>query len=407
MPAQLFPFAEYWWFYAVFGSLITLLLVIDLSAHRASDSISMRAAVRWTGVWLVLGMSFSVVIYLLTAHHYGGDVARRMSIEYLTGYLVEESLSIDNMFVFALIFRYFSLGAKQQHRVLFYGILGAMILRGLFIAAGSALIQFRWVVLAFGVFLVVSGVRMAFASDRKVEPDHNPVIRLVRRFLPVTNELHGNRFLVRQAGVLYITPLMVILLVLESTDVVFAVDSVPAVFAVTKEPLIVYTSNIFAVLGLRAMYFVLAGALDRFHLLKYGLSVILVFVGLKMAVLDELAGGRLPGGFSLGVIVVTVVAAIALSLLFPRSGGWDPRRLVPIARVAVGSVFAILSCASLAIAAGGRPAFLQVPSLDVIREEWLYVSGICYAVCGWLLLRSRRTGGTSSLPAKRRHSAGS
>lgn len=405
MPSQLFPFAEYWWFYAVFGSLIVLLLVLDLSAHRNSDSISMRAAVRWTGVWLVLGMSFSFVIYLLTAHHYGGDVARQMSIEYLTGYLVEESLSIDNMFVFALIFRYFSLGAKHQHRVLFYGILGAMILRGLFIAAGSALIQFRWVVLAFGVFLVVSGFKMAFAGDKKVEPERNPVIRLVRRFIPVTSELDGHRFVVRRAGVWYITPLMIILLVLESTDVVFAVDSVPAVFAVTKEPLIVYTSNIFAVLGLRAMYFVLAGALDRFHLLKYGLAAILVFVGLKMAVLDELAGGRLPGGFSLGVIVVTVVTSIALSLVFPRSEGWDPRRMIRIGRIAVGAVFAILSCASLAMAAGGRPAFLQVPALDVIQAEWLYVSGVCYGICGWFLLRSQRTGAASSLPAKRRHSS--
>jgi tellurite resistance protein TerC len=402
MPSQLFPFAEYWWFYAIFGSLIVLLLVLDLSAHRSSGSISMRGAVRWTGVWLVLGMSFSFVIYLLTAHHYGGDAARQMSVEYLTGYLVEESLSIDNMFVFALIFRYFSLGAKQQHRVLFYGILGAMVLRGVFIAAGSALIQFRWVVLTFGVFLVVSGLRMAFAGEKKVEPDRNPVIRLVRRFIPTTNELDGNRFVVRRGGVLHITPLMVILLVLESTDVVFAVDSVPAVFAVTKEPLIVYTSNIFAVLGLRAMYFVLAGALDRFHLLKYGLAVILVFVGLKMSVLDELAGGRLPGVVSLGVIVATVVASMALSLLFPRSGGWDPRRLVRMGRVAVGSVFAILSCASLAMAAGGRPAFLQVPALDIIRAEWLYVSGACYGICGWLLLRSPRAGAASSLPAKRR-----
>ena len=253
------------------------------------------------------------------------------------------------------------------------------------------MIQFHWVVIAFGVFLVLSGLRMGFASEKKVDPERNPVIRLVRRFVRITNELKGQRFVVREGGAICFTPLMVILLVLESTDIVFAVDSVPAVFAVTKEPLIVYTSNIFAVLGLRAMYFVLSGALDRFHLLKYGLSVVLVFVGLKMAVLDDLAGGRLPIGFSLAAIAISVVAAIALSLLFPRI----PRErksdgTARIWRLVVGFAFAALCCMDLAIAAGVRPSFLENTDLEVLRTEWLVVSGLCYALCGWLLLRPRR-----------------
>lgn len=318
---RLFPFAEYWWFYAAFGILILLLLAMDLSAHRMSRPISMRAAARWTGLWVLLGTGFSGVIYLLASNRYGPGVASQMSFEYLSGYLVEESLSIDNMFVFALVFRYFSLGGEQQHRVLFYGILGAMVSRGIFVAAGSALIQLHWVVMAFGIFLVLSGLRMAFTSETRVDPERNLVIRVVRRFVRITGEMKGHRFVVWEAGAICFTPLMVILLVLESTDIVFAVDSVPAVFAVSKEPLIVYTSNVFAVLGLRAMYFVLAGALGRFHFLKYGLSMILVFVGLKMTVFDDLAGGRMPIGFSLAVIASTVVGAIVLSLLLPRTRG--------------------------------------------------------------------------------------
>jgi tellurite resistance protein TerC len=391
MATRLFPFEDYWWFYVAFGGLIVLLLVIDLAAHRTSGPISVRVAARWTGLWVLLGMGFTCVIYLTAANRYDPGVARQMSFEYLAGYLVEESLSIDNMFVFALVFRYFSLNVAQQHRVLFYGILGAMVSRGIFVAAGSALIQFHWVVIAFGAFLVLSGVRMAFASENKVDPESHVVIRIVRRLVRVTSELRGQRFVVREDGAIWFTPLMVILLVLESTDIVFAVDSVPAVFGVTKEPLIVYTSNIFAVLGLRAMYFLLAGALDRFHLLKYGLSVVLVFVGLKMAVLDDLAGGRLPIGFSLAVIATTVIGAMALSLLFPRMPSEALNdRATRVGSIVIGSVFTALCCASLLMAAGVRPSFVETGGLEAIRSEWLYVSGLCYALCGWLLLRPKR-----------------
>jgi tellurite resistance protein TerC len=204
--------------------LIVLLLVIDLAAHRTSGPISVRVAARWTGLWVLLGMGFTCVIYLTAANRYDPGVARQMSFEYLAGYLVEESLSIDNMLVFALVFRYFSLNVAQQHRVLFYGILGAMVSRGIFVAAGSALIQFHWVVIAFGAFLVLSGVRMAFASENKVDPESHVVIRIVRRLVRVTSELRGQRFVVREDGAIWFTPLMVILLVLESTDIVLSIQ---------------------------------------------------------------------------------------------------------------------------------------------------------------------------------------
>ena len=391
MTTSVFPFAEYWWFYAAFAGLIVLLLALDLSAHRGPRPISMRSAARWTAVWMFLGLAFSVVIYLLAAGRAGPDAAGRVTIEYLAGYLVEEALSVDNMFVFALLFRYFGLAGELQHRVLFYGILGAMVFRGMFVAAGSALIQFHWVVVGFGVLLVLSGLRMGFAGERTVEPERNLLIRLARRLVPVTREMRGSRFAVRQGRAIAFTPLMVVLLVVESTDILFALDSVPAVFAVTREPLIVYTSNVFAILGLRAMYFVLSGALDRFYLLKYGLSVVLVFVGLKMAVLDDLAGGRLSIGFSLAVIAFTVAVSIVLSLLLPRQTERPPgSQSAGVVRVIAGSVFVLLCCTSLAIAAGLRPAFLDAHGLEAVRTGAFWISGFCLGFCGWMLLRPNR-----------------
>jgi tellurite resistance protein TerC len=317
----LFTFADYWWFYAGFGALILALLTIDLLTSR--KTLTMKASVRRAGIWVLLGLSFSAVPYFLALARYGSDAATQMAFEYLTGYLVEESLSIDNLFVFALLFRYFGVTGERQHRVLFYGILGAMVFRGIFIAAGTALIRFHWVVLAFGVLLIVSAVRMAFSGDQMVEPERNFVIRLIRRFIPITHGDHGDRFIVREGGAIRFTPLVVVLLSVESSDVLFAVDSVPAVFAITREPLIVYTSNVFAILGLRALFLILAGALDRFYLLKYGLSFVLAFVGLKMVVLDEWAGGRIPIGLSLSVIAAALAASVILSLLFPRAANTE------------------------------------------------------------------------------------
>ena len=318
MSATLFPFADYWWFYLLFTALIVSLLALDLLAHRKAHVIAFREAAAWTAVWILLALAFSYGLFLFATTRFAPAVAGQVSLEFVAGYLVEESLSVDNMFVFALVFRYFAVPSRYQHRVLFYGVLGAMVFRGIFIAIGAALIRFHWVLIVFGLFLIFTGIRMAMEKETKIEPEANPVIRLVRRFLPVTAELHGYRFVVRTGGLVYLTPLMIVLLVLETTDIVFAVDSVPAVFAVTKEPLVVYTSNVFAILGLRSMYFLLAGAMDRFHILKYGLAFVLVFVGLKMALLDDLFGGRFPIGVSLAVICAAIGISIALSQIFPK-----------------------------------------------------------------------------------------
>jgi tellurite resistance protein TerC len=377
---ELFPFRDYLWFYAAFGGLIALLLALDLRAHRSARPLSTRTAAVWSAMWILLGLSFSLVIYLLAAGRHGSPAATRASFEYLTGYLVEESLSIDNMFVFAMLFRYFSLGAAQQHRVLFYGIVGAMAFRGIFVAAGSALIQFHWVVIAFGVLLILSGLRMAFASGKEVDPERNPAVRFFRRLVPVTAEMHGTRLAFRDATGIRFTPLLAILLVVESTDIMFAIDSVPAVFAVTREPLIVYTSNIFAILGLRAIYLTLAGGLDRFRYLKYGLSVVLVFVGLKMAVLDDLAGGRFPIALSLAVIASVVTASVAFSVFVDRKPSESKSRRASMGRIALGSIFAALCAASLAFAVGVELRLLGTGALEEIKAEWLYLSAMGHGV---------------------------
>lgn len=280
-----------------FTGLVIALLAFDLTFHRKDHQISFREAELWSGFWIALAAGFGVVLYLVASMRLPSGVARQLSLELLAGYLVEESLSVDNMFVFALIFRYFAIPSKYQHRVLFYGILGAMFFRAVYIAVGTVLIRFDLVIILFGLFLKVTGIRMAFGTEKQIEPGRSPIIRLVRRLLPVTSELGAGRFFAKVNGVWHITPLMMVLLFLEATDIMFAVDAVPAVLAVTREPFIVYTSNVFAILGLRAMYFLLAGALDRFHALEYGLGVVLVFVGIKMVWLDRLFGASSPSGF--------------------------------------------------------------------------------------------------------------
>ena len=248
------------------------------------------------------------------------SAARQVGLEFLTGYVVEKALSLDNIFVFVVVFAFFGIPALYQRRVLFFGIIGALIFRAVFIALGSALLQHHWVILLFGGFLILTGLKMMFVPDRKIDPDRNPVIRLFRRFIPVTGELHGQRFFVRVKGVLYATPLLIALLFVEISDIIFAIDSVPAIFAITREPLIVFTSNVFAILGLRALYFLLAGAVDRFALLKYGLALVLVFVGLKMVWLNDAFGGKFPIGWSLAIIGGVIAVSIGCSLLFTRSG---------------------------------------------------------------------------------------
>lgn len=330
----LFPLAEYWWFYAGFTGFVLLLLALDLGVfHRKAHAVSFREAATWSVVWVALALVFNFLLYQYALWKFPQDArlmavpgfdpeaaAWRVALEFLTGYVVEKSLSVDNIFVFVLVFGYFAIPAKYQHRVLFYGIAGALLFRAIFIALGSALMQYHWVVVVFGLFLVFTGLKMMFAKEKPVEPEKNLLIRLFRRFVPTTSELHGQRFFVRaERGVLHATPLFVALLFLEATDIIFAVDSVPAIFALTSEPLIVFTSNIFAILGLRALYFMLAGAMDKFHLLKYGLATVLVFVGLKMVWLNGLYGGKFPISISLGVIASVIALSVVLSLAFPKA----------------------------------------------------------------------------------------
>lgn len=314
-----FSFADYWWFYAGFTGFVLLLLAIDLGVfHRNAHVVSFREALGWSVVWVVLALAFNYGFYHYASSTFGGEAGRQIGLEFLAGYIVEKSLAVDNIFVFVLVFAYFGIPPVYQHRVLFYGIIGALVFRAAFIALGSALMQYHAIVLLFGAFLILTGVKMLWAPERKMEPEKNPVVRLLRRLMPIAPALHGQRFTVRLDGRLHATPLLVALLVLEMSDIIFAVDSVPAIFAVSREPLIVFTSNVFAILGLRAMYFMLAGAVERFHLLKYGLALILVFVGLKMVWLNGLFGGKFPIAWSLGIIGLLLAASIAASLWWPK-----------------------------------------------------------------------------------------
>jgi tellurite resistance protein TerC len=329
---ELFPFSEYWWFYLSFVGLVVLLLALDLGVfHRKAHEVSFREAATWTVVWIALSLLFNLLLYNFALWKFPQDArlmavpgfdpnaaAWRVSLEFLTGYVIEKSLSVDNIFVFVMVFSYFAIPAKYQHRVLFYGILGALIFRGIFVALGAALMQYHWVVIVFGLFLIFTGIKILIAKEKEIDPERNLLIRLLRRIIPVTSTLQGGRFFTLQNGRRFATPLLVALIFLEATDVIFAVDSVPAIFAITNEPLIVFTSNIFAILGLRALFFMLAGAVDKFHLLKYGLGVVLVFVGLKMVWLNQLFDGKFPILLSLGIISGVIAAAIVLSLLFPR-----------------------------------------------------------------------------------------
>jgi tellurite resistance protein TerC len=339
MPPILFPLAEYWWLYAAFTGGVLLLLALDLGVfHRAAHEVGFREAAAWSAVWITLALAFGLALYRYALWKFPADprltavpgfdpaaAAWQVALEFLTGFVVEKSLSIDNVFVFVLIFGYFAIPPKYQHRVLFYGILGALVFRAVFVGLGSLLLQFHWVVWLFGAFLILTGIKMIFAPEKGLDPDRNPLIRLFRRFVPVTAALHGHRFFVRQDGAWAATPLFITLLFVEITDIIFAVDSVPAIYALTDEPLIVFTSNVFAILGLRALYFLLGGAVTRFHMLKYGLALVLIFVGLKMAWLNDLWDGKFPIGWSLAVIGTLIGASLVLSLLVsPRRAAAQP-----------------------------------------------------------------------------------
>ena len=310
-----FPFADYWWIYASFTAFVLLLLALDLGVfHRRAHVVSFRESLGWSIVWVTMALAFNYGFYLYASSVLGPEAGRQAGLEFLTGYIVEKSLAVDNIFVFVLVFQYFAIPPILQHRVLFYGVLGALVFRAAFIAVGTVLMQYHVVVLVFGVFLLVTGLKLLWSPEPKIEPDRNVVIRLFRRLVPVTPDLHGPRFLVKLGGRWHATRLLVALLFLEMSDIVFAVDSVPAIFAVSNEPLIVYMSNVFAVLGLRAMYFLLADAIRRFDLLKYALALILVFVGVKMTWLNGLYGGKFPIEWSLGIIGALLIGAVLASL---------------------------------------------------------------------------------------------
>jgi tellurite resistance protein TerC len=328
---SLFPFAEYWTFYVGFVSFVLILLLLDLGLfHRKAHSVSMKEAGAWSVIWISLALVFAFLFWHYALYRFGVSErlnaiagfdptasANRVALEFLTGFVVEKALAVDNLFVFIVIFQFFNIPPQYQHRILFYGILGALVFRAGFIAIGAALMQIHWAVVLFGVFLVFTGVKVMLAGDKPLDPEKNRLLRLLRRHLPVTNDMSGGRFFLKLGGKWFATPLFVCLIFIEFSDIVFAVDSVPAIFAITREPLIVFTSNIFAILGLRSLFFLLAAVVHLFHYLKYGLGLVLIFVGLKMVILNELFGGKFPIGWSLGLIAGILGGSILLSWLFP------------------------------------------------------------------------------------------
>ena len=297
------------WPWVVFTVFVLGMLALDLGVfHRDAHVVTKKEAALWSLVWILLALIFNAGLYYVS-----GPVR---ALEFLTGYLIEYSLSVDNIFVFMVIFSYFAVPEAYRHRVLFWGILGALLMRGLFIAVGAALLQhFHWVIYIFGAFLVLTGIKLLLKEETSVHPEDNPAIKLLRRLMPITERYEGQRFFVTRQGQRFATPLLVVLVTVESTDLIFAVDSVPAIFAVTTDPFIVYTSNVFAILGLRALYFLLAGVVGLFCYLRYGLGSVLGFVGMKMMLADVY---KISIGVSLGVIAALLTLSILASLLLPR-----------------------------------------------------------------------------------------
>ena len=288
-----------------FNLFIVLMLALDLGViHRKAHVIEFREALRWSAFWISLALTFGVAVYFWRGSEAG--------LQFFTGYLIEESLSVDNLFVMLMIFTYFRVPALYQHRVLFWGILGALVMRAIFIVTGVALIEkFHWMIYLFGAILIFTGIKMALEKDKEIHPEHNPVLKLFRRLMPVTKDYVGGKFFVHLDGRRWATPLAVVLVLIETTDLIFAVDSVPAVLAVSRDPFIVYTSNVFAILGLRSLYFALAGMMNRFQYLHYGLAVILTFVGAKMLLSKKV---HLPIELALGVVLGTLALSIIVSL---------------------------------------------------------------------------------------------
>lgn len=329
---SLFPMAEYWWLYAAFSAFVILMLVLDLGVfHKEAHVVTFKESATWSVVWISLALVFNFILYKYASYKFPIDerllaipgfdaaaAAKQVGLEFLTGFVIEKSLAIDNIFVFVVVFSFFAIPPKFQHRILFYGILGALFFRAIFIALGSVLMQYHAVVIVFGLFLIITGAKMMFQPDKQLDPSNNWVIKMLKKAFPITDKFNGEKFFLVENGVRYATPMFVALIFIEFTDIIFAVDSVPAIFAITKEPLIVFTSNIFAILGLRSLYFMLAGVVDKFHLLKYGLASVLIFVGLKMVYLNNLFGGKFPISLSLGIITALIGGSIVASLIFKK-----------------------------------------------------------------------------------------
>ncbi|MBI4833097.1 MAG: TerC family protein [Candidatus Lindowbacteria bacterium] len=295
--------------WVAFNIFVLLMLALDLAVfHRKSHEVSIKEALEWTGVWVALALLFNVGIYFTR----GSDTA----LKFFTGYILEKSLSVDNLFVFLLIFSYFGVASLYQHRILFWGILGALVIRAIFIATGVALMQkFHWIIYIFGPFLILTAIKMAMEKEKEIHPEKNPALRLFRRFANISDDHENGKFFVKRAGRYVATPLFVVLLVVETTDIVFATDSIPAILAVTTDPFIVYSSNVFAILGLRALYFALAGAMKMFRYLNYGVSAVLAFVGAKMILTEAY---KIPVGIALGVVGGILLVSVIASVILPE-----------------------------------------------------------------------------------------
>ncbi|MES2178078.1 MAG: TerC family protein [Gemmatimonadota bacterium] len=298
------------WFWVGFIAFVLAMLSLDLGVfNRTPHVVGAKEALTWTSVWVGLALAFAAGLAVL--------VDRQSALTFLTGYVIEESLSVDNIFVIVLIFQYFAVPAQHQHRVLFWGILGALVMRGLFIGLGAALLaRFEWIIYIFGALLVITGIRMATKQDEEFDGEQNPVVKFTRRFLPMTSGYHGKHFFTVENGKRVGTPLLLVLVLVEATDLIFAIDSIPAIFGITRDPFLVFTSNIFAVLGLRSLFFLLATVVTKFYLLKYGLALILTFVGAKMLLEHWI---HIPIMLSLGVVVVVLAGSIIASLVWPQA----------------------------------------------------------------------------------------
>lgn len=329
--SHIFPFNQFWPVYVLFGLGVSIVLWLSLRAFgRQAHEVSIREATVSALSWFGIALLFNIGLYLLTLWHLKGDpalaaslgatpdaLARQTALEFLSGYLLEKSLAVDNLFVFLVIFRFFSIAPQFQQRVLFYGLFGAIVLRAIFIAMGSVVMDIPVVVIGFGIFLIYQGLAVLRGKEPEIDPERNTVLRLLKRFLPISSAMDGQRFFTKADGKWLCTPLFVALILVEVTDIMFAFDSVPAIFGLTKEPMVVFTSNIFAVIDLRALYFLLAAFISRFHYLSYGLSFVLMFIGVKMSLLDEILHIKLPTEISLMIVLGLIIGSIVLSLVKP------------------------------------------------------------------------------------------